>query len=117
MSNPDHKVAMHQLVSARKKAGLPVWAYHIRIKHLLDYDDPTDETAIEIAGKLESILRKHLPEKLFNDNDDDYNEDLVEVCEFLHDIANRQCDNSLDDFNNALTILYDFADYNRIWLG
>ena len=91
------------------------WKYHCNIKqHLTD-----DETWLGIALSANNIAKelRLLPKHLF----DDYTfSDDVEFLEGVHveDEEVYNCEQDLlYEVNFRLNSVYDFADYEKIWLG
>ena len=105
----DHLVKTHRIARERRDAGLPVWKWRIPIKDLLSADE-SDEVAIAAGTEIAKRLRRGLPGLLDTDNsayDDDF-DDIV--YEFEHVAA-------VEDLNETLDSLYDWADTNRLWLS
>lgn len=83
---------------------MPNWEKTVNIKHLLTNIDDNGE-ARKIAHKISDILEEQLTPTRFN------SWELQDIIDMFDDST------GLDDTNNALTALYDWADENRVWLG
>lgn len=87
------------------------WHHTVNIKDLLTTDESPDE-ARRIAAEIRSRLLT-LPPGLRNDPD---MSDILEGFDEIAHAGSYQA-HDVDEFNNVLDMLYDWADYNRVWLG
>lgn len=105
----NHLVEAHRIAMERRAARLPMWRWGVRIKHLLSGGD-SDEIAQNIAPKIAARLRRALP-GLVDVESEEFDDDLDSICYDLDDVK------TVNDLNDALERLYDWADINRLWLG
>jgi hypothetical protein len=89
------------------------WRKTIRLKHLLG-DDDSPENARKVAGQVAAILkrqREYVPPETreFDDEFSEIADELGELSETL--------DGGCADFNAILSVLYDWADDERVWIG
>lgn len=88
---------------------MPEWRKTVRLKQLLSHDAeiPSSvlrETALKFAERL-----KREPEY-------ETDIDLLTIVDQFEDIAEAD-DATLQDFNDLLAELYDWADAERVWIG
>ena len=117
----------HKIASTRRDAGIPIWDKKIDIKHVLriDQSNTTPEHVTVVSKRIAHLLRSGLPKKyLDHTNVDFYEAELHSVIddmenssveEFAFDAENGV--SPVDMLNDWLTVIYDWADYNRVWLG
>lgn len=113
-------VTNHQRAQARREAGKPIWDRQIKIKHLIG-EDTTEEAAAGVANVIAKALRQQLPAKWL-DTGPDMDFDLLEVVEGMESVSpDSYADDDdftvLEDLNNMLGSLYDWADRQRVWIG
>jgi hypothetical protein len=115
----DHMLATYRLAQERRAAGRPVWDRTVNIKRFIntDPDNISDEHCVKVANEIAAELRAKLPAKLIAD--DFELEDIVETLEQLRpdSYADDPSFSAVQDLNNTLELLYDWADLNRVWLG
>jgi hypothetical protein len=83
------------------------WTHKINIKQFLSDDDSDEALRVAREGVANELrkLYSHFPE-------DDYQGD--ELRDLVHDIARAE---TVEEFNEWLDPLYDWADWNLVWLG
>lgn len=87
---------------------MPHWRREIRLKQWLSTDD-SPANAREVAGKVAERLKQELGL--------DYEEiDLIPIIDEFEGIA-ESSDADVDDFNDVLAQLYDWADRERVWIA
>ena len=79
------------------------WKHKIQIRHYLT-DDSSQESQILAAAGIKSEIEK-LPKVI--------NEEGLEICEELKEAAEE---GDLEWFNNVLNCLWDWLDYESIWV-
>ncbi len=84
---------------------MTTWKYEVNIKDLLDVDEPTDADANRIGVTIAARLTQAFSARM---EDDTQLEDIVQAMEEIADV---------EDFDNILENLYDYADAEGIWLG
>lgn len=87
------------------------WIKTLNIKDLLSEDNSPEE-ARRLAGEISTRLRT-LPPGMLNDRE---MQGILEAFGEISETGAVQTE-SVDEFNNVLTMLYDWADVNRVWLG
>lgn len=114
----DHRVEMHRLATERRARGLPSWAERWPLKDLLG-DDESDVGAATVAGKMAQRIRGKAGERLDEDSLN-YDSTLGEIVWWFEDLA-KELPNPMkganSEFNDHLDELYDWADWNRVWIG
>lgn len=102
----DHRVAMHRLVQQRTKDGLPTWDQTVDVSSVWGtYGGETEEGLEEFRDRVVAVLRdtrwyrEHGPTS-----------ELHAVVEELSDV------DSVDYFNRVWEVVYDLADYDRVWI-
>lgn len=116
----DTIVANHQRAHALRQAGKPIWSRRIKIKHLIG-EDTTEEGAARVANAIATALRQQLPPHWL-ETGPDMDFDLIEVVEGMESVtptsyADDDDFTVLEDLNNMLGSLYDWADRQRVWIG
>jgi hypothetical protein len=98
------------------------WKYKLSIKHLLT-DEETPEAIANASLGIAKELKGVFPQWLDWDSGG-YDIDLETMVDYFsnNDLEAVQYDleqgyNPLENFNGYLSDLYDWADYNRVWLG
>lgn len=103
MSSVEHKVAIHQLVTERKKAGKPVWEYTLDLSFIeLDPDKNweayRDQVAIAIKNSSWFAAKGEQDSELWT------------LWDEFKDAEDRE------HGNHVFNALYDEADYDRCWI-
>ena len=120
----EHIVSCHAAAAELRKAGNPIWSRKVNIKTILS-EDPTNkspEHAASVANRIGALLRAKLPAELLDFNESAYDFHIAEIVESMEQLkATDYCDDGsytpLDDLNDRLSELYDWADVSRVWLG
>lgn len=117
-------VQNHQIVRERIAQGRPVWDRQIKIKSVIfrDQENATEVHAAAAANEIAAIIRASVPAGWFEFDDDRYDEDLLEIVEGMEALRpdsyeDEPAFSALEDLNNMLEGLYDWADSKRVWLG
>lgn len=113
----------HRSAGRQRLLGRPIWEKTINIKSILyQYKNDTSEdiTAL-VANKIAALFRSEVPSWL-DWSSDSLDEDLTILIEEMDGLrADSHADDPsftvLDDLNNMLDQLYDWADVKRVWLG
>ncbi|WP_432263388.1 hypothetical protein [Cupriavidus sp. TMH.W2] len=117
----EHIVACHNIASDRRAAGKPIWDKSINIKEILHRDqrNESNQHVAAVAAEIASLIRSSVPSEWLDIAKDDYDRELVEVVELLESVSAEGMEEGtlLEDFNDFLEQLYDWADYRRVWLG
>lgn len=120
----EHLVETHRLAFERRRQGLPIWDRTINIKDIIHRDktNETPEHAAAVANEIAALIRAHVPPTWLDDRSDDFDEELFEIVDGMETLTpNSYADDPsysvLEDLNNMLTGLYDWADIKRVWLG
>lgn len=96
---------------ARRRAGLHIWQYRVRIKHLLE-GDWTDETVADLGRQVARIIDTSAwaaAERL---------EAAQGGCTPVADLVEELRDvEDMRHFDQVLDELYDQADADRAWIG
>lgn len=119
----DGLLASHQLAEQRRAAGKPIWDRRLRLKDLLaDSPDATsDERAAWVANRIAERLRRQLP-AAWLETGEEMDFELLEVVDGMEALTPTSYDDDedfsvLEDLNNMLGQLYDWADRRRVWIG
>lgn len=123
-SNIDHIVTTHRIAAALRAQGKPTWAYRVDIKSII-YERPNDESeenSARVANRVAAALRAGLPGGFFDYANPNAEAGLIEIVESLEQLradsfADEDDYSALEDLNNRLGDLYDWADIKRVWLG
>jgi hypothetical protein len=120
----DHRVECHRLASERRAQGKPVWDRSINIREIINRDksNTSHEHLVSVAHEIAALLRRRVPASTFDITNDDYNMELDEIVEEMESLKVGDCADDpdytlLDHFNGLMHGIYDWADYNRVWLG
>ena len=110
--------------TARRSAGKPVWDRTINIKTILDEDrdNTSDDHCAQNANRIGALVRSSVPKSWLDWGSLDMDEELLNIVEGLEALRPDSYSDDLDfspleDLNNMLGQLYDWADSKRIWLG
>lgn len=117
-------LANHKEANRRREAGLPVWDRTINIKAILnrDIDNTSEEHAASVANEIAALLRSKVPRVWIDVLKEECDWDLLELVEGMEALrpdsyADDATYSALEDLNNMLDQLYDWADDRRVWLG
>lgn len=117
-------VENHRVAAERRAAGKPIWDRTINIKSILNEDrsNTTNERAADVANRIGALIRVSVPKTWLDWESEAWDEDLLEVVEGMEALKPDSYDGEddftpLDDLNNMLDQLYDWADRKRVWLG
>jgi hypothetical protein len=99
----DHIVDMHQLAQGRRKAGLPIWAETIDISDFWNDDIPE-------MVKRDRIVERIKASRWYRDRDSAGFDERGEAVENLAEADDE------DEFNGWFDQLYDYWDYDRVWV-
>lgn len=123
----EHIVACHQAAEGLRAAGKPIWNRRVDIRSIIQEDQSNEspEHIADISTRIAKTLRSHLPKSYFDITSADYDPDLEETVETMETctveslIEDKKLLNidPVKNFNYWLEAIYDWADYNRIWLG
>lgn len=122
--NLDNIVESHQLAAARRLAGKPIWDQTINIKEILRRD-PSNETeahAAAVANEIGKLIRSKVPAAWLDWNAEDLDEELTMIVEGMEALrpdsyVGEPDFSALQDLNEMLAGLYDWANLKRVWLG
>lgn len=101
-------VNCHAVAAERRAAGRPIWDAKANIKQFLDPDAEPSEVAANVARELRHAFARRL-----RATSDNYDCDLDMLLDDLENFG----DATVEDFDETLDRIYDWADENRIWLG
>lgn len=122
----EHIVACHQVASARRSAGRPVWGVRIDVKAIIheDQSNVTPEHISSICQRIAALIRRKAPKTYFDIGHEDFDFDFVDAIEAMEQCSvealAQDRSNGVDAdqmFNDWMEVIYDWADVNRIWLG
>ena len=121
----DHIVNCHIAATELRKAGKPVWNRTVKIKQFLR-EDPTNETPEHVASvsvRIAKALRAAVPASYFTLDHADYDGMFVETVEMMEECtvqslaqAEEYGSEPIEELNDWLGTVYDWADVSRIWL-
>ena len=124
MRDIDQIVQTHRIAQERRNNGLPIWDRTINIKEIIfrDQGNESPEHAASVANDIAALIRKQVPASWLEITDPNYDADLDELVEGMESLSPTsyagETDYSvIEDLNNMLTGLYDWADAKRVWLG
>jgi|SRR5690606_7390478 len=117
----EHIVEAHQLASKRRAEGLPVWDMTITFQHLLN-EVSNDKLAANSANKIAEVIRSTVPAEWLDGCHDNWDETLDEIVIGMEALkpgsyADDPGFSPLEDLNNMLDQLYDWADLKRVWIA
>lgn len=92
--------ANHQTATTLRRAGRPIWTYHVNFVGVLHEDRPFEETR--------DLAVSRIRQSAWFKAKDEY-DDLTMLVEELADTTN------VDEFNGVLDCIYDEADADRCW--
>lgn len=117
-------VESHRAARFRIAAGRSPWDRKINIKTILHSDpgNTSEEHAAFVANQIAVRLRQCLSSVLLDWNSPDVDSTLLEIVESLEELrpdsyVGEDDYSALQDLNNRLDELYDWADRERVWLG
>jgi hypothetical protein len=115
----DHILHCHQLAVQRRGAGKPNWDRTLKIRDILHRDASNQTDAIAVAKEISGRIRAQLPAAWLDVTHDDYSGDLDDVVMALDGIGPTTDQPSVDELNEVLELLYDWADthHERVWIG
>jgi hypothetical protein len=122
--NLDVLVEAHVRADARRRRGLPSWAYTVPIAPLIEAlrAELTPETIATACLEIARRLKEALPAAWLDGRDRQYDRDFDEFIDRMegttaeHLRADRECD-PVEFLDAALEELYDWADLKRVSLG
>lgn len=126
--NIESIVHNHRVAAARRAANRPIWDARINIKGILgeyrDFgDDLTPEQVVEIYRRLHAALKAGVPAHWLDHGSEQFSFDLDELMDEFGQATPESFqlgDEKLlpvDELNDWLERLYDWADSRRVWLG
>ncbi len=101
-NTPDHKVAMHQLVTERKAAGRPVWDCKLRLGAIFHNEALTFE-------QRRDAIADRLRRSPWLKNSDEH----AEIRTLVDDLGDAV---DADQFDTVWDAIYDEADLDRVWI-
>jgi len=117
-------VENHRVAAERRAAGKPVWDREIAVKAILheDKSNTSNEHAAQVANRIAALIRSRIPAAWLDWNSDDLDENLTQIVEGMEALKPNSYEGvadftPLEDLNNMLDQLYDWADGKRVWLG
>lgn len=117
-------VENHRVAAERRASGKPVWDTTIDIKSILheDQSNTSNEHAAKVANRIGALLRGRVPAAWLEHGSDRVDFTLLEIVEGMEALKPDSYEGEtdftpLDDLNNMIDQLYDWADGKRIWLG
>jgi hypothetical protein len=117
----DHILDCHHAAQERRNRGQDPWDRRINIKTVLhrDPDNIENAYAASVGREIADLLRLRTPVSWREIRSDDFDWDLDEILDFLSSLkGDNQPENSVvEELNQILDMLYDWADRKRIWLG
>lgn len=122
--NLDNIVESHRLATERRRAGKHIWDRTIDIKEILRRDprNKTEAHAAAVANEIGNLVRSKVPSEWLDWNSEELDEELAIIVDGMDALrADSYADDphfsALQDFNEMLAGLYDWANLKRIWLG
>ena len=122
--NLDDIVESHRLASERRRAGKQIWDRTIDIKEILrrDPSNKTEAHAAAVANEIGKLVRSKVPAAWLDWNSEELDEDLAIIVDGMDALrADSFVDepdfSALQDLNEMLAGLYDWANLKRVWLG
>ncbi len=115
----EHRVLAHQIATERLNAGKPVWASSISFANVFPEgcesmpEEPNDDQARSLGKQYAKMLRANRLVKKALEQSDWELEDILDAMECLTSDENGS---ALDDLNEQLDALYDWADIHRLWV-
>lgn len=115
MSSVEHKVAMFQLAQERRRQGKPQWAYTVNgFRDILNRYD--EDNLFAVRDELVALLRGSW---WFKNTEDAL---LSETLDELADVGHPDIDwdagyDAERHFKDCLSVIYDLADWDRVWLA
>lgn len=91
------------------------WKHLVNIKQFLHNFDANTDRVCDLALEVRKELLAKLPAEWLSYDSDMCDHTFMEIMETLEDMSTDQ-DVEADDFDYVLNDLYDWADYNRVWL-
>lgn len=104
-STVEHKVEMHRLASERRKAGQPVWRYHVTIGHKFLDDN------LPFAERRDALVADLKASKWYRRQEEREESELWQLIDELSDVEDE------DTFDYTWDQIYDLADYERAWIN
>ena len=95
----DHIVETHRIARERRANRQPIWKHTVNLADVFHNDELTFERS---RDRIVGILRGHRWAK--------DNHLLVDLLEELADTT------TVDEFNEVWDVIYDEADYDRVWI-
>lgn len=124
--NIDHIVETHRIAAERRRAGKPSWKATIKLVRPASKaagETPDPAKCIKMAGEYEKILKNTISPALFDENNNEYDDDLVLICDdlrLLHQGSELRPGehhiNPVEKLKEIIEDLYDWADINRYWI-
>lgn len=119
-------VECHKAATERRAQGRPVWNHHIEIKKLFSKDDyPTNQAMHDTSKGILEVLRNKFKGRLEPADMGSFDMDLDDVVQYFQEIVDtapkrgleKRDSETLEALNEALDMLYDWADRARVWVG
>lgn len=117
-------VRNHEVAVQRRAAGKPIWDRQLKIKHFLQEnpDKTSDERAAWVANRIAETIKLSVPAAWLDVTDEATDWELLEVVDGMADLRPDSYDDDddfspLEDLNNMLDELYDWADSKRVWIA
>lgn len=122
----EHIVACHEAAASLRAAGKPIWNRTIDIKAIIheDQENETPEHVSDVANRIAKLVRARVPSSMLDERSDDCNYDLLEAIEQMEECTvvalaedSKNGVEAVEMLNGWLEVIYDWADYNRVWMG
>jgi len=124
----EHIAATYQIAAERREAGKDIWDRTVNIKDTLSAHpiaDMDEFDSLELtASRIAAVLRASLPSYYFDVQHEEFDFTFNEAVESLEDMRaeymrrdKKDGFDPVEEFNDCLEAIYDWADINRVWLG
>jgi hypothetical protein len=123
----EHIVSTHEHARALRTAGNNIWPHSVDVKSIVreDQSNTTAEAISSKARRVAALLRARLPTKFFDSTRDDYDFGFIDAVDAMESctvealaVDKQEADmDPKDMLNEWMTVVYDWADRNRVWMG
>jgi hypothetical protein len=113
----------HRNAAKRRAAGKPTWDRKVDITTIIQHDQDNEsvECVVEKAHKIAKLLKACLPDDVFDMASEDYDWAFNDSVDALSALTVEEFSDgefsAVEEFNGHLSVIYDWADINRVWLG
>lgn len=104
----------HLNARAARREGKGIWVSNLQIKNLVEEDTDDPLIIVSSSHKIAAEMKAQLPEEHFHPDSFDF--DLKDAFEFFTE-ASEEDENLPDDYQYNLSMLYNWADKNSVWIN